>query len=215
MHQLNFLSEIVVGFSRNNDAMLKSKEKSLSKSNKFVSIDFRSQGGINRSLGMLAALNRNRNVELPRPCDQEGEVSPILLMNSSKAFIQIYRPSPNTTQLIAFVLWQRCTNFVQNFGAQDTRFTVVCQSLKDFLTTATEVFQDDINLKLLQAGFQEWRSGEDPAIYEQIKVMNPPADIRFVLFKKRMDSQKKSLNQNTGDASLDLISYIEYQKFYR
>jgi hypothetical protein len=81
-----------------------------------------------------------------------------------------------------------------------------------------QAFPDLPYVKFLRANVLTYLSPDPSAFVEQIegtKKMGPNFLVRFFLFKQENEIKiRGSMNKKEGDQALDLVAYVEFQKYY-
>ena len=83
---------------------------------------------------------------------------------------------------------------------------------------AEQAFPDLAYVKFLRANCLTFIAGETAAFVEQlegVKRLEPNFLVRFLLFKRDAESKiRGSQGKKEGDQSLDLVAYVDFQKYY-
>ena len=120
--------------------------------------------------------------------------------------LQQFQPDCTSIEIIGRLLWHT-----------DTKKENVEASYRLY-RKAELAFPDQAYVKFLRANCLTYLSSEPSAFVEQIegvKKMETSIMIRFLLFKREIESkQQSSLVKKEGDQTLDLVAYVEFQKYY-
>ena len=83
---------------------------------------------------------------------------------------------------------------------------------------AERAFPDVSYVKFLRANVLSFLSPDPTAFVEQIegaRKLQPDFLVRFLLYKREEESKiRSSGNKKDGDQKLDLVAYVEFQKYY-
>ena len=121
--------------------------------------------------------------------------------------LQAFGPDATSIEIIGRLMWHTSSN-KENIEASYRLYR-----------KAEAAFPDVPFIKLLRATCLTYLSSEPSAFVDQlegVKKMNPDFLVRFLLYKRDVESkQQSSLAKKEGDQSLDLVAYVEFQKYYQ
>jgi hypothetical protein len=128
--------------------------------------------------------------------------------------LQIFSTNLTTIEIIGRMLW---------FEKDDKRSF---EAAYKFYRLADWAYPDVAYVKLLRATCL-LALADDPSLvkgqYDMVKTMNPSFSVRFQIYKREMEAKQKGSSNSTapkegdekaGEEALDLVAYVEFQKYY-
>jgi hypothetical protein len=122
--------------------------------------------------------------------------------------IQAFGADPNIIEIIGRCLWHNC-------GKKEN-----VEAAYRLYRKAEYSFPDIAKIKLLRASCFTYLSPDPTAFVElmdSVKKNDMPFLIRFLYFKRNYDAKRQGSGNSNGldnNNKLDLVAYVEFQKYY-